>query len=80
MAHSAQQFERRYIEIGKRAVSYKAYMAIWSNRGRGEVVIAAPTINDLRKRWDQITNTDLDEMMVQEVFICSVKLSTETLP
>ncbi len=49
MAESSKQFERLDIEIGKKAASYKAFMAIWSNRGRGHVVIAAPTIDDLLK-------------------------------
>lgn len=75
-AISSKEFERRYIEIGKQAAAYRAYMAIWANRGRGHVVIAAPTINDLRNRWEQITNTDLNESLIQEVFICSVKIAT----
>lgn len=74
---STNQFERLDVEIGKKAASYRAYMAIWSNRGRGHVVIAAPSIDDLRARWDQITNTDLNELLVQEVFICSVKIAKD---
>lgn len=73
---SSKQFERLDIEIGKKAASYKAFMAIWSNRGRGHVVIAAPTIEALRDRWEQITSSDLDETMAQEVFICSVKIGS----
>lgn len=77
---SSKQFEKLDIEIGKKAASYKAFMAIWSNRGRGHVVIAAPTIDALRDRWEQITNSDLNEPLAQEVFICSVKIATEVQP
>lgn len=72
---SSRQFERLDIEIGKKASSYKAFMAIWMNRGRGDVVIAAPTMAELVERWEQITHTDLNQSMAQEVFICSVKLA-----
>lgn len=71
---SSDQFEKLDIEIGKKAASYRAFMAIWSNRKRGHVVIAAPTMSDLRARWEQITSSDLDETLAQEVFICSVKI------
>jgi hypothetical protein len=71
--NSSLAFDRLTIEIGKKATAYRAFIAVWMNRGRGDVVIAAPTLEALRDRWEQITSCDLDEAMAQEVFICSVK-------
>jgi hypothetical protein len=43
------------------------WVAVWGNRGRGQVMIGAPTLDDLQERWEQITNSDFDRTLAQRV-------------
>ena len=78
-AVSSKQFERIEIEVGKKGVGYRAFTAIWNHRS-GHVAISAPSMEGLKHRWTEMTNSDLDEAMVQEVFLCSVKIGATAKP
>ena len=49
------------------------WVNVWGNRGRGDVMIGAPTLAELAKRWEQITNSDFDETLAQQVIVTSIK-------
>ena len=67
---------KRYpVEIGKVGVATEAWVAVWGNRGRGNVIIAAPTLQQLEARWEQITHSDLDPTIAQHVFICKTAVA-----
>lgn len=52
--------------------SFEMWVAIWNNRGRGEVMFGAPTLDQLGERWEQITNSDFDPALAQHVVIAEV--------
>lgn len=54
----AAQFKRRRVMAQKPVAGYEAYIAVWMNGGCGEVIIGAPTLDDLALRWQQITQSD----------------------
>ena len=52
------------------------FVAVWTNRGRGVVMIGAPSLERLRERWEQITNSDLNPELAQ----CVVMIHANKLP
>ena len=77
--NSSNQFERITIEVGKKGVGYRAFTAIWNHRS-GHIAISAPSMEGLKHRWTEMTNSNLNEAMVQEVFLCSVKIGAAAKP
>lgn len=49
--------------------AFELWIAIWNNRGRGEVMLGAPTLDALGERWEQITSSDFDPTRAQHVVI-----------
>jgi hypothetical protein len=72
------EFSRFAIHINTKANGFDAYVAIWTNRGRGHVVIGAPTLTELADRWAQITNSDFTPDKAQHVFICDQRAAAKT--
>jgi hypothetical protein len=64
------EFNKVPIEIAKTGMATEAWVAVWANRDRGHMIIGAPTLGQLAERWEQITHSDLDPDMAQQVFIC----------
>lgn len=73
------EFKKYPVEIGKVGVATEAWLAVWGNRGRGHVIIAAPTLLALEARWEQITHSDLDPTIAQHVFICKTTTAAPLL-
>jgi hypothetical protein len=67
----AAQFKRRRVMAQKPVAGYEAYVAIWMNDGRGEVMIGAPTLDALALRWQQITRSSeaFDRARAQHVVL-----------
>lgn len=63
--YKSQAFSRRTITREQPVAGIDMWVAVWSNRGRGEVVLGAPTLDQLAARWEQITNCDFDRTIAQ---------------
>lgn len=74
----SRQFTKMAIQTNMKATGYCAWIAIWVNRGRGHVIVGAPTLDDLAARWEQITNSDFDRSAAQRVYLCSEKVASHT--
>lgn len=74
----SRQFTKLAIKVNTKATGYSAWVAIWTNRGRGHVVIGAPTLDDLAEHWERITHSDFDRSAAQRVFLCSEKAASAT--
>lgn len=72
------EFSRFAIHINTKANGFDCWVAIWTNRGRGHVVIGAPTLAELGERWEQITNSDFAPYKAQHVFICDQRAAAKT--
>jgi hypothetical protein len=70
------EFKKYPVEISKTGAATEAYVAVWANRGRGHVIIGAPTLAALESRWEQITNTDFDPTLAHHVFVCRTAIAT----
>jgi hypothetical protein len=71
-------FRKLSVRVNTKSIGYRAWVAIWTNRNRGHVVIGAPTLNDLAERWGQITSSDFEPSYAQCVFICSHEVADAT--
>ena len=60
-------FTKRRIQQLETAPGFEMWVAVWGNRGRGNVMIGAPTLDELADRWEQITNSDFDRDMAQRI-------------
>lgn len=71
-------------EQGKPGIAgFEIWVAIWNNRGRGEVVLGAPTLDALAERWEQITSSDFERDRAQCVVFLSrpqVEVRTDEQP
>lgn len=65
------EFTKRQVTRDKPVPAYDAWVAVWNNRGRGAVMIGAPTLDLLEARWEQIANSDFDRTIAQRVVITS---------
>lgn len=65
----ATQFTKMRVQIDEPRPAFDMYIAVWSNFGRGECVIGAPSLKALADRWLQITRTALDESRAQHVLV-----------
>lgn len=53
----------------KGVASFEMWIAVWNNRGRGEVMLGAPTLDQLGERWEQITSSDFEPERAQHIVI-----------
>ena len=60
-------FTKRRVQQLETAPGFEMWVAVWGNRGRGNVMIGAPTLDELADRWEQITNSDFDRDMAQRI-------------
>jgi molybdopterin-guanine dinucleotide biosynthesis protein A len=67
----AREFQQVRIQIDQPRAAVEMHVAIWSNPGRGECFIGAPTLDALEARWLQITRTTLDKARAQHVLVVS---------
>lgn len=65
----ATEFRRMRIQVDEPRPAFDMYIAVWSNFGRGECVIGAPSLQALDARWQQITRTTLDASRAQHVVV-----------
>lgn len=65
----ATEFRRMRIQLDEPRPAFDMYIAVWSNFGRGECVIGAPSLPALVDRWQQITRTTLDARRAQHVVV-----------
>lgn len=65
----ATQFTKMRVQIDEPRPAFDMYIAVWSNFGRGECVIGAPSLQALSDRWLQITRTALDASRAQHVLV-----------
>lgn len=49
-------------------IAYKCCMAIWNNDGK-HVIIAAPDLGRLIKRWKEITGLELDTTIIHNILV-----------
>ena len=79
MVDPSTEFNKAPIEIGQPGVATEAWVAVWGNRGRGHVMIGAPTLKALEMRWEQITNLDFDPTLAQHVYVCKTAIAAPLL-
>ena len=60
-------FTKRRVQQLETAPGFEMWVAVWGNRGRGDVLIGAPTLDELAARWEQITSHDFDRDMAQRI-------------
>lgn len=65
----ATQFQRMRVTVNEPRPAFDMHIAVWSNPGRGECVIGAPSLAALADRWLQITRTPLDASRAQHVIV-----------
>jgi hypothetical protein len=65
----AKEFRRIEIEIKGARPAFHMYLAVWSNPGRGECLIGAPTLEALARRWAEVTQRPLDASRAQYVLV-----------
>ena len=61
------EFLKRRVQQLEPAAGYEMWVAVWNNRGRGAVMIGAPTLDELADRWEQITSSDFERHRAQHV-------------
>ena len=71
-AHPSNEFPKRLLKGHVEARGAEMYVAVWTNRGRGHVMIGAPTLEALSARWEQITHSDFMPEMAQYVVVLDV--------
>jgi len=57
------------------ASAYDMWIAVWANRGRGHVMLGAPSLDLLAERWEQLTHSDFDRTRAQHVVVAAWRKS-----
>lgn len=70
MRTTTNQFTKRNITRAE-AHAYEMWIAVWSNRSRGHVMLGAPTLDLLAERWEQLTHSDFDRTIAQRVVVAA---------
>lgn len=68
----AKTFQMLTVPAQQSQTGFRLVCTVWRNRGRGEVMIGAPSMDELRERWEQITSSDFDASIVHEVYLTPV--------
>lgn len=67
--HPAKSFRKIKTTKLEQFNGFEMYVAVWNNRGRGEVMLGAPTLELLEERWEQITHSDFEPSRAQRVVV-----------
>lgn len=67
--HPAQTFRKVKATASATIGAFEMYVSVWNNRGRGEVMIGAPSLDELEARWEQITSSDFERDRAQRVVV-----------